>query len=336
MLAAVTFRDAAPIVSSAAQSMQEDAMTAGLVVPTYPDVTKTLDVIRAADQAGVGTVWQTVGATRPDAVTTYAAAAVQTERVKLGTSIVPTYPRHPATLASQVLTLASLAPDRLRLGIGPSHRPTIEGQLGIPMGKPLSHLREYLEVLRSLLWDGKADVNGDYYQVNLAFQDGTTPPRTEILTSTLSVNAYRLAGELADGALSWVSPVPYLIETALPALAEGAAAAGRSAPPLIAHVPVAVTPDRAAALAATTRDFGMYGRLPFYARMFEAAGVPPTADGTSAAAIEALAVSGSADEIANRLQEILAAGMGEVYVSHVIVTDEAAERAELMRILASL
>src|SRR5688572_9110901 len=75
---------------------------AGLVVVTYPDVSKTLGIIRAADEAGVGTVWQTVGATRPDAVTTYAAAAVQTERIRLGTSIVPTYPRHPAALASQV------------------------------------------------------------------------------------------------------------------------------------------------------------------------------------------------------------------------------------------
>lgn len=311
-------------------------MPAGLVVPTYTDLGKTLEVIRAADESGVGTVWQTVGATRPDAMTTYAAAAVQTERLNLGTSIVPTYPRHPAALASQVLAIESLAPGRLRLGIGPSHRPTIEGQLGIPMGKPLSHLREYLTVLRALLWEGKVDFDGDHYRVHLEFQAGTEPPRTEILTSTLSVNAYRLAGELADGALSWVSPVPYLVETALPALAEGAAQGNRPVPPLIAHVPVAVTSDREAALDATSRDFGLYGRLPFYANMFAAAGVPATDNATSSAAIEALAVYGTPDQIAVRLQEILAEGIGEIYVSHVIVGDEAAERAELMRILATL
>lgn len=309
-------------------------MKAGLVVPTYSDVAQTLDNIRAADEAGVGTVWQTVGATRPDAVTTFAAAAVQTFRVKLGTSIVPTYPRHPAALASQILSVASLAGDRLRLGIGPSHRPTIEGSLGIPMGKPLAHLREYLTILRALLWDGHVAFHGDSYQVELDLQDGTTPPRTEILTSTLSVNAYRLAGELADGALSWVSPVPYLVETALPALAEGASRAGRAAPPLIAHVPVAMTTDRDAALAATTNAFGAYGRLPFYARMFEAAGVPTTDGHTSPAAIEALAVWGSPDQISNRLADILGEGIGEVYVSHVPVHDEATERGELMAVLA--
>jgi alkanesulfonate monooxygenase SsuD/methylene tetrahydromethanopterin reductase-like flavin-dependent oxidoreductase (luciferase family) len=309
---------------------------AGLVVPTHADVARTLAVIQEADSAGVGTVWQTVGATRPDAVTTYAAAAVQTEQVRLGTSIVPTYPRHPAALASQVLAVESLAPCRLRLGIGPSHRPTIEGGLGIPMGKPLAHLREYLGVLRSLLWEGKVDADGEYYQVQLEFQAETVAPRTEILTSTLSVNAYRLAGETADGALSWVSPVPYLVETALPALAEGAAVAKRPVPPLIAHVPVAVTTSRDAAIAATARDFGLYGRLPFYARMFEAAGVPPDPTGTSMAAIKALAVSGTPDAIASRLQAILKEGIREVYVSLVVVEDEDAERAELMRLLASI
>lgn len=310
-------------------------MKTGLVVPTYPDVAKTLAVIRAADESGVGTVWQTVGATRPDAVTTYAAAAVQTSRVNLGTSIVPTYPRHPGALASQVLSVSSLAPGRLRLGIGPSHRPTIEGSLGIPMGKPLAHLREYIAVLRALLWEGKVDFEGDYYQVHLELQAETAAPQTEILTSTLSVNAYRLSGELADGALSWVSPVPYLVDTALPALVKGAAIAGRPVPPLIAHVPVAVTANRTAALEATMRDFGSYGRLPFYARMFEAAGVPTDAGQTSSAAIDSLAVFGSPDQISNRLQEILASGISEVYVSQVVVADEAAERAELLAILGT-
>lgn len=308
-------------------------MKTGLVVPTYPDVAKTLSVISAADEAGVGTVWQTVGATRPDAVTTYAAAAVQTSRVKLGTSIVPTYPRHPGALASQVLSVSSLAPGRLRLGVGPSHRPTIEGSLGIPMGKPLAHLREYIAVLRAILWEGKVHFEGDYYQVHLEIQAETAAPQPEILTSTLSVNAYRLAGELTDGALSWVSPVPYLVNTALPALAEGAAISGREVPPLIAHVPVAVTTNRAAALEATMRDFGSYGRLPFYARMFESAGVPTDAGQTSSAAIDSLTVSGSSDLISSRLQEILATGISEVYVSQVVVADEAAERAELLSIL---
>jgi F420-dependent oxidoreductase-like protein len=315
--------------------MEMAQLNAGLVVRTFADVRQTLDVILEADERGVGTVWQTVGTTRPDPVTVYAAAATTTRSVKLGTAIVPTYPRHPGALASQVLAVEGLAPGRLRLGIGPSHVSTIEQSLGLPMGKPLTHLREYHAVLRSLFDTGSVSFHGQYLNVEMTFQAGTTPPRAPVYFSALSVNAFRLAGEVSDGAISWVSPVPYLVKTGLPALAEGAAKAGRQAPPLIAHVPVAVTTDREAALAATARDFGSYGSYPFYAKMFEAAGYPVQADGTSTPeAIEELAVSGTPDEIRSQLEAILAQGIGEVLVSHVAVNDEDAERSELIGILA--
>jgi alkanesulfonate monooxygenase SsuD/methylene tetrahydromethanopterin reductase-like flavin-dependent oxidoreductase (luciferase family) len=223
----------------------------------------------------------------------------------------------------------------LRLGIGTSHKSTIEESLGIPMGKPLTYLREYLTVMRSLLWTGQTDFAGEYLKVNLALQQGTVSPRTELPISALSVNAFRLAGEIADGAISWVAPVPYLVSVGLPALAEGAAKAGREAPPLIAHVPVALTTDRAAALDATSRTFGDYGSLPFYANMFAAAGFPVAPDGSAPPeAIDSLAVSGTPDQIRARLEAILAEGIGEVMISPVIVNDEAAERTELARILA--
>jgi hypothetical protein len=80
--------------------------------------------------------------------------------------------------------------------------------------------------------------------------------------------------------------------------------------------------------------FGRYGALPFYAKMFEAAGVPPENNRTSAAAIEALTVSGDADAIRSRLEAMVAEGLGEVLVSHVVIDDEASELRELATILA--
>jgi len=308
---------------------------AGLSVPTSTDSTRDLEIIQQLDEAGVPTVWQTAGATRPDPMTLYAAAAATTRRISFGTSIIPTYPRHPTTLATQALVIETLAPGRLRLGVGPSHRPTVEGSLGIPMGKPLSHLREYVGILRALLWQGTVDVKGDSFRVKLTHQAGTVPPRTPIPVSALSEGAFRLAGEIADGAISWVAPVPYLVAIGLPALAKGATGASRQVPPLIAHVPVAVTTNREAALEATARDFGGYGSLPFYAKMFAAAGVPVGANNrTSPAAIDALAVSGSPDQIRVRLEGILAEGIGELLVTLVPVADADAERHELAAILA--
>jgi len=87
----------------------------------------------------------------PDALTTFAAAAAKTSTIRLGTSIVPTYPRHPLILAQQALALYDIAPGRLRLGIGPSHRSIIEDTYGLQQRTPLAHLREYVEVLRAAL-----------------------------------------------------------------------------------------------------------------------------------------------------------------------------------------
>ena len=88
--------------------------------------------------------------------------------------------------------------DTVRLGIGTSHRPTIEGAYGIPMGKPLAHLREYLTILRSLLWEGKAEFSGTYFSVRTALPEHVPAPKIPVPISALRQNAFRLAGELAD------------------------------------------------------------------------------------------------------------------------------------------
>src|SRR6266700_4402812 len=173
------------------------------------DTTSALAWIREAEQAGVQQVWMVgAGAGSADILSTFAAAAVQTEHIRFGTAVIPIYPRHPLALAEQALALHDLAPGRLRLGVGPSHRPTIEGVYGIPMKAPLEHLREYVTVLRQALWEGKVDYQGHYYTVRTPFP---RTPRTPILISALREGAYQLAGEISDGAISWVCPVPYLI-----------------------------------------------------------------------------------------------------------------------------
>ncbi len=308
-------------------------LRAGLVI-RRPDPAATLAAIERAEAGGLDAVWSTVGGVAPDAVTLFAAAAVRTTRITLGTSIVPTYPRHPAALASQALAIAGLAPGRFRLGIGPSHRPTIEGAFGLPMNKPLDHLREYLTVLRDLLWDGKTDFAGTYYTVHLATPPGIAPPRTPLLISALRSNAFRLAGELTDGAISWVCPVPYLIGTALPAMRAGADAAGRPVPPLVGHVPVAMHTDRRAVREAARGQLALYGRLPFYAGMFADAGFPVGSDGTMPdALLDSLVVAGTPDVVRARLEAIQAAGVDELIVTHIPVMEGNAEEAALIGVM---
>jgi F420-dependent oxidoreductase-like protein len=310
-------------------------LNAGLVI-RRGTAAEVVERVRQAEERRVGAVWTTAGGAGADPVTAYAAAGAATTRVQLGTAIVPTYPRHPITLASEALALNDLAPGRIRLGIGTSHKPTIEGSYGIPMGKPHAHLREYLTILRALLWDGKVEFAGTYFNVTAALPGNVTPPKIPIPISALRPHAFRLAGEIADGAISWVTPIDYLVNTALPALKEGAEQAGRARPPLIAHVPVAVSTNRDAARNAFRAQFPVYPKLPFYAAMFETAGFPVTASGEMTdGLIDTLAVSGSPAEIAARLAEIRDRGIDEILISPVVVENEQTELAALSEIIAS-
>lgn len=215
------------------------------------------------------------------------------------------------------MALQDLAPGRLRLGIGPSHRFIIENMYGLQHSKPLAHLREYVEVLRAALWVGKVNHHhGHFYNVEAMF------PRTAqipIFISTLGKNAFQLAGQIADGAITWVCPVPYLLHTGIPALRSSAAAAGRSTPILVAHVPVALSEDRASVLSAGHRFLDFYA--PFYANMFSNAGFQITPDQTVPdALLDNLVISGNEATVAARLNELLEVGLEELMVSLVPIT----------------
>jgi F420-dependent oxidoreductase-like protein len=280
-----------------------------------PSPSALIDAIVTAEQRGLEQAWSTVGGTGPDAVTAFAAAAVRTQRIRLGTSIVPAYTRHPVVLASQALVLANLAPGRFRLGVGPSHRPTIQGMFGIRMEHPLVYVREYLTVLRQLLWDGSADVSGEFFSVHAALPPGTQPPRTPLLLSALRPRAFRQAGEIADGAISWVCPIPYLTSVAQPAMRAGAESAGREVPPLIAHVPVVVTGDRQQAMETGREYLSRYARLPFYAGMFTEAGYEVENDAVPDALVSELVVWGDAGQVTHALEGILSRGIDELLVT---------------------
>src|ERR687897_2585473 len=285
----------------------------GLVVDGA-NAASAVKTIVAAEAAGVRQIWMVQPPSGPDTLTTPSAAATKTSAIGLGTSIVPTYPRHPLVMAQQALSLYDIAPSRLRLGIGPSHQAIIEGIYGLAQTAPLAHLREYVNVLRTALWEGKVDHHGKFFNVKVSMSHTAQIP---VLISTLGMKAFQLAGEIADGALSWVCPVPYLIRTGIPALRTAAAAANRrSAPPLVAHVPVALSQDRDTVLAAGHQLLDMYAKFPFYAKMFADAGFPLTANQSiSDALVDNLVISGNEDTVAARFTELVAAGLDELMVS---------------------
>jgi F420-dependent oxidoreductase-like protein len=306
----------------------------GLDLPNKETGALAVDAIMRAESRGVPMIWSTVGGVRPDAMTFFAAAFARTASIGLGTAIVPTYPRHPAMLYTQSIVLDQIAPGRFRLGIGPSHRSNMVNAFGLDFGKPLDHLREYLTILRSLLETGTVDFDGDYFNVHI---DGGATAQVPIYVSALRRNAFRLAGEIADGAISWLCPVHFLETVAAPALRDGASAAGRGTPRLVAHVPVVLAGDLDEVRRVAGPVVSRYARQPFYANMFADAGYPVDDDGSvSDALLDHLIVNGDDDAVSQRLAAILDGPVDELLVMLIPSRDQAPEEERISRIIAAL
>ncbi len=270
-----------------------------------------------------------------DPIMALALASDATSTVELGVAVMPTWPRHPVVAAQQAATASAASQGRFRLGVGPSHAPVM-GMYGIELDRPISHLRDYLTVLRTLLHEGSVAHTGPRYTVN-AFLDVADAPPPPVLLGVLQAQMAQLAGSHADGALCWLAPASHLHAVVAPGLAKGAAEAGRPTPPLVAELPCALTTDREALHEMAARDLGIYPHVPFYRALFETAGVELPARGWSDAMLDAAVVHGDEDGLAAKVQELLDAGADEVALSPFGVgPDPAASQADCIRVLSDI
>ena len=286
-----------------------------------PTIREIQTMILRAEELGIPAAWMTTGGARPDSITVFAATAALTQNIKLGTSIVPTYPRHPLVMAQQAQIVAQLAPGRFRLGVGPSHRPTIEA-MGLPFNAPLAHLREYLQILKAILQNGRVDFDGQHYTAHDSIPE---PLDIEIMGSALRRGSFELCGAESDGAISWICPPQYLQDVALPALQTGACQAGRQPPPLIAHAPVCVheNPDETRA---AVRQQIMNPRLPYYQKMLVEAGYPEAVQGVwSDAMIDGAVIWGDEEKCAEGIRRLFDLGATEVLASPITAGPNPAE-----------
>jgi F420-dependent oxidoreductase-like protein len=302
-----------------------------------PTVPATLALIEQAESLGIPAVWLTNGANGPDALTLFAAAAARTERILLGTSIVPTWPRHPMIMAHQVQVISALAPGRFRLGIGPSHGEGIESTFGIPYARPLTHLREYISVLRQLAETGRVELDGDFIRAH-GQMSAHIPMQVPVMASALQRRSFAFCGEEADGAITWICPLTYMKEVALPALREGAAKAGRPVPPLIAHAPVVVHENAEEVRAAAREQLAGYPRRPFYQRMLQAAGFPESLEARwTDEMIDAVVLHGDEETVAKRIEAHWSAGISEIIAQpYAAGSDREGSFDRTVRFLASL
>jgi probable F420-dependent oxidoreductase len=230
--------------------------------------------IQQAEVSGYEGIWvpEVMGT---DAFTILAAASQVTQRLRLGTGIVPIYTRTPTTLAMTIATLDALSGGRAVLGLGVSSEIIIGAWHGLPFPKPLGAMHEAVDILRRLLRNERVTAEGTFFRVqNLRPNVPVSSDRTiPIYIGALNPGMLRLAGAIADGViLNWM-PAAH-VPRAIAAIATGAQRAGRALADIdiACYIRACVTDDLEAARQWIRRELTGYALVEAYHAYFTACG----------------------------------------------------------------
>lgn len=257
----------------------------GIAFSGGPSPAEIVDGIKLAEQLGYESAWVAEGH-GGDQFAVLAAAATQTSRILLGTSITSVFVRTAPTIAMAAATLDDLTGGRFILGVGSSHKVQVEAEHGMLYGKPLTRVRETMEVVRRLLQDGRVSYQGE--TVHIESFDLWFSPRHKsvpIYASAVAQKMTALCGEIADGVIltrSTLATAAIIKEQ----LAEGARLAGRDPGQIVVTtlLPAAVAESRREALDTLRPGLAFYaGFFPRYNRMMAEHGYAEEAAAIAAA-----------------------------------------------------
>jgi len=226
--------------------------------------------VRVAEDLGYESVWITQLPDARDGSIVLAAYAQATSKIGLGTFILPIYTRHPTAMAQMALSLDELSGGRFNLGIGVSHKRTVEDMWGLRLQEPVVAMSEYLGIVRSIIATGSADFQGRHFSAHTYY----TGPRREdlpILISALNPRMLELCGEKADGVALWMCAPDYIRDEVVPRIRAGREKAGKTMDgfEIVAAVPVCLTRDPIAGREIFRTTAARYASLPYYRKMMD-------------------------------------------------------------------
>lgn len=278
--------------------------------------------VRTAADAGFATAWS-AQAFGWDALTTLALAGARVPGIGLGTSVVPVPQRHPIVLASHALTVQAAVGGRLTLGVGAGVAGMTRAMFGLPADRPAHRMREYLPALSALLRGESVACEGETLTATASVSaPGATAP--SVLLAALGPAMLRLAGELTEGTVTWMTGPRTLADHIVPSVARAAESAGRARPRVVAGLPVCVTVDEAGVRERIADQFGLAGQVPEYRAVLDREGASGPQD---------VAVVGDEDGVARQVRRLAEAGVTEFAASPF---GDVEEQARTVSVLAAL
>lgn len=199
--------------------------------------------------------------------------------------------------------------------------------MGLEFKRPAQHMEEYLQIVKELSTTGRCEFQGELFRVNLSHQmaDARAFP---IMVAAHGPRMLRIAGGLADGAITWMAGPKTLESYVIPRVTRAAREGDRPAPRICAAAPVAVTENETEARAVADREYGRYNQLPSFRRMMDVEGVAGPAD---------MAVVGDEESVEKQIRAFAEAGATDLMASVFPVgADAEASTARTNALLKSL
>jgi F420-dependent oxidoreductase-like protein len=226
---------------------------------------------QSAENAGFTSFWIPQVPGYLDAMTAIALLGQVTNRIEIGSAVVPIQTRHPVPMAQQALTTQLACGGRFALGIGPSHEWIVDGQLGLPYQRPAHTVSDYLQVLNgAFTGPGSVDIENDSFRVHSPMDVAEAVPMP-VLLAALGPVMLRIAGQQTSGTILWMADERAIGDYVAPQIGSAATGAGRPAPRIVAGVPVAVcsNSDVDNARAYASEVLGHADFSPNYVRLLE-------------------------------------------------------------------
>lgn len=261
-------------------------------------------------------------------------AAGSGHRCPIGVAVQVIPMHNPITTAQQIRVMAAASNAELRVCFSPGDAAAQIAFSGRRFRSPLTATREFLTILRAILDGDPLQQDGENFSFAAHIPVGAPDNPVRLGLGTLRPRMAHLAGEIADTAVTWLTPPAYVREVLIPALTEGAASAGRARPELVVPVHAALAaPDRDPRQIAR-RAIGNHLRASHYRDMLATAGETAALEAGLDGALEArLLTYGTVEDIADRVAEVAAAGADEIpLVLHQPDRDWASMRDEWLSI----
>ena len=246
-------------------------MKVGLIV-LDENPADALKIVKAADQAGVHSLW-TIDYYNKSSLARAAAFAAVTENAIVGTSVTPLFARSPLALAAAAADVQAIAGGRFVLGVGSSTRRMNADWYGAAMDHPAPQVRERIELIRRLIAhrNGPFRYEGRFDRVVMAHYDRTElPAAVEILAAGVGEHMVAAAGAAADGLVGHTIASVANLRDIRPLLAKGAAKAGRDPARLriTTQIVASAGTDRSAARRDAAAQVGFYATPKGYDALF--------------------------------------------------------------------